>query len=105
MNKKDCSSKLKVGTRPTVVRKKGGLKMTKVISTKVEEKTDKVLEAMAAELDVSKSWIINQALKQYIGRYDDHLSDVRIASIGQTISHEDIRKEYGIQNRLGRKSV
>ena len=79
--------------------------MSKVISTKVEEKTDEVLEAMAAELDVSKSWIINQALKQYIGRYDDHLSDVRIASIGQTISHEDIRKEYGIQNRMGQKGV
>ena len=79
--------------------------MTKVISTKVEEKTDKVLEAMAAELDVSKSWIINQALKQYIGRYDDHLSDVRIASIGETVNHEDVRKEYGIQNRMGRKGV
>ncbi len=79
--------------------------MTKVISAKVEEKTDKVLESMAAELSVSKSWIVNQALKQYIGRYDDHLSDIRIASIDETISHEDVRKEYGLQNKMGHKGL
>ncbi|MDA8088161.1 MAG: ribbon-helix-helix protein, CopG family [Nitrospiraceae bacterium] len=70
--------------------------MAKVISTKVEEKTDEVLEAMAEELSVSKSWIINQALKQYISRYDAQLSDLRIASIGETVDHEDIKKEYGL---------
>ena len=79
--------------------------MSKVISTKVEEKTDKVLESMAAELSVSKSWIVNQALKQYIGRYDNHLSDIRIASIDETISHEDVRKEYGLQTKMGHKGL
>ena len=73
--------------------------MAKVISTKVEEKTDTVLEAMAEELGVSKSWIINQALKQYIGRYEDQLSDMRIASIGETMAHEDVKKEYGLRKK------
>lgn len=83
----------------------GEEKMAKVISTKVDEKTDNVLEAIAEELSVSKSWIINQALKQYIGRYEDQLSDMRIASIGETVNHEDIKREYGLQSPVGRKGL
>lgn len=79
--------------------------MAKVISTKIEEKTDTVLEAMAEELSVSKSWIINQALKQYIGRYEDQLSDMRIASLGEIKDHEEIKKEYGLQSPVGRKGL
>ncbi|MDA8091984.1 MAG: ribbon-helix-helix protein, CopG family [Actinomycetota bacterium] len=71
--------------------------MAKVISTKVEEETDKALEAMAAELSVTKSWIVNQALRQYIGRYEAQLSDMRIASIGETIAHEDVMQEYELR--------
>lgn len=72
--------------------------MSKVISTKVDDKTDELLEAIAAELDVTKSWVITQALKQYIGKYDIHLADLRIASLHDTVDHEDVLKEYGLQN-------
>lgn len=70
--------------------------MSKVISTKIDESTDRLLEKIAGELDVSKSWIVQQALKQYIERYDSYLSDIRIASLGETKSHEEVLKEYGL---------
>lgn len=72
--------------------------MSKVISTKVDTNTDEALESMANALDVSKSWIVNQALKQYIQRYDDYLSDVRIASIAETVGHDDVLKEYALKD-------
>lgn len=70
--------------------------MSKVISTKVDEKTSDLIEAMAGELDVTKSWIVNQALRQYLVRYDEYISDIRIASLQQLKQHEDIKKEYAL---------
>ena len=70
--------------------------MSKVISTKIDDQTDSMLGRMALELDVSKSWVVQQAIKQYLERYDTYLSDVRIASIGETKSHKAVLKEYGL---------
>lgn len=70
--------------------------MSKVISTKIDKGTGDLLERIASELSVTKSWIVNQALKQYLERYDIYLSDTRIASIGETVSHKDVLKEYGL---------
>jgi predicted transcriptional regulator len=70
--------------------------MSKVISTKIDDQTDEILGKMADELDVSKSWVVQQAIKQYLERYDTYLSDVRIASISETKSHNEVLKEYGL---------
>ncbi|MEO5358603.1 MAG: ribbon-helix-helix domain-containing protein [Nitrospirae bacterium YQR-1] len=56
------------------------------------------LEFYAQQLQVSKSWIVQQALKQYFDKYDEHLSDMRIASLSESISHEDVLKEYGLSS-------
>jgi predicted transcriptional regulator len=79
--------------------------MDSVISTKVDDRINGLLEKLAKELNVSKSWIIQQAIMQYLDRYDDYLSDIRIASIGKTVSHEDVLEEYGLQDRMGHKSL
>jgi predicted transcriptional regulator len=79
--------------------------MGSVISTKVDDRINELLEKLAKELNVSKSWIIQQAIMQYLDRYDDYLSDIRIASIGETVSHEDVLEEYGLQDRMGHKSL
>jgi predicted transcriptional regulator len=70
--------------------------VSKVISTKIDDKTDEILGKMAGELDVSKSWVVQQAIKQYLERYDSYLSDVRIASLSETKGHKTILKEYGL---------
>jgi|GEM_PF-744214 predicted transcriptional regulator len=79
--------------------------MGSVISTKVDDRINELLEKLAKELNVSKSWIIQQAIMQYLDRYDDYLSDIRIASIRETVSHEDVLEEYGLQDRMGHKSL
>lgn len=66
------------------------------ISAKVDSAIGDLLNRYAKELHVSKSWIIQQALKQYFERYDEHLSDIRIASLSETVSHEDVLEEHGL---------
>jgi len=70
--------------------------MSKVISTKVDDELDRALGQISDDLKVSKSWIVQQALRQYIERYDESLSDLRIASLGKTTAHEDVLREYGL---------
>lgn len=70
--------------------------MSKVISTKVDDNISDLIEAMAGELNVTKSWIVNQALRQYLDRYDEYISDIRIASLGQVKQHKDIKGEYAL---------
>ena len=66
------------------------------ISAKVNRSISTLLNSYARELQVSKSWIIQQALKQYFERYDEHLSDIRIASLSEAVSHEDVLEEHGL---------
>jgi predicted transcriptional regulator len=70
--------------------------MGKVLSTKVDDELDRALGKISDDLKVSKSWIVQQALRQYIERYDESLSDLRIASLGKTIPHEDVLREHGL---------
>jgi len=37
-----------------------------------------------------------QAIEQYIERYDEVLSDMRIATLKEGKNHQDILKEYGL---------
>ncbi|MEO5358661.1 MAG: ribbon-helix-helix domain-containing protein [Nitrospirae bacterium YQR-1] len=69
-----------------------------IISAKVDKTVFDALNGYAKELQVSKSWIVQQALKQYFDKYDEHLSDMRIASLSESISHEDVLKEYGLSS-------
>lgn len=69
-----------------------------MISAKVDKKLKQLLDEYAAEIQVSRSWVVQQALKHYFDRYDESISDMRIASLAETISHEDVLKEYGIQD-------
>ncbi len=69
-----------------------------IISAKVDVDIIESLEFYAQQLQVSKSWIVQQALKQYFDKYDEHLSDMRIASLSESISHEDVLKEYGLSS-------
>lgn len=68
------------------------------ISAKITHSINSLLNSYARELQVSKSWIIQQALRQYFERYDEHLSDLRIASLSETVSHEEVLEEYGVQD-------
>ncbi|WP_420264361.1 ribbon-helix-helix protein, CopG family [Candidatus Magnetominusculus dajiuhuensis] len=73
------------------------MKATKVmISAKVDRNVFDTLDVYAKELQVSKSWIVQQALKQYFDKYDEYLGDMRVASLSEGISHEDVLKEYGL---------
>ncbi|MBF0466454.1 MAG: CopG family transcriptional regulator [Nitrospirae bacterium] len=75
------------------------MKLAKVtISAKVDSSIVDSLEGYAKELQVSKSWIVQQALKQYFDKYDEHLSDMRIASLTEGISHDDVLTEYGLSD-------
>ncbi|WP_420266584.1 ribbon-helix-helix protein, CopG family [Candidatus Magnetominusculus dajiuhuensis] len=73
------------------------MKAAKVmISAKVDRSVFDTLDVYAKELQVSKSWIVQQALKQYFDKYDEYLGDMRVASLSEGISHEDVLKEYGL---------
>lgn len=72
-----------------------------IISAKVDKEINVVLSEYARELQLSKSWIIQQALEQYFLRYDEYLSDMRIASLSKGVPHEEILKEYGVSDKVG----
>ena len=67
-----------------------------IITTTIDRETKEKIEEIAKELNVSKSWLIQQAVEQYIERYDEYLSDMRIASLKEGKKHKDILKEYGL---------
>ena len=70
--------------------------MSKVISAKIDDKTDDMLAMISTELKVSKSWVVNQALDYYLERYDELLSDHVLATMKETIPHEKVLKEFGL---------
>jgi len=67
-----------------------------VLSTSISSEAKRKIEKMAKELNVSKSWLVQQAIEQYIERYDEVLSDMRIATLKEEKNHQDILKEYGL---------
>lgn len=72
-----------------------------MISAKVDTVINDCLINYSKELQLSKSWIIQQALQQYFTKYDEYLSDVRIASLSEGIPHEEVLKEYGLSDKMG----
>ena len=70
--------------------------MSKVISAKIDDRTDEMLALISSELKVSKSWVVNQALDYYLQRYDELLSDHILATMKETIPHEKVLKEFDL---------
>jgi len=71
--------------------------MTKsVVSVSLNSNLINFLDKYSKELNVSKSWIINQALQSYLDRIAESLSDMRIATLSEPKSHDEVLKEYGL---------
>ncbi|MBC8386008.1 MAG: ribbon-helix-helix protein, CopG family [Candidatus Cloacimonetes bacterium] len=75
--------------------------MKKIMSFNLDNNLTVYLDKYAKELQVSKSWIVKQALRQYFEKFDEYLSDIRIASLTEEKSHEKVLEEYGISNQVG----
>ncbi|MBF0337269.1 MAG: hypothetical protein HQL05_05505 [Nitrospirae bacterium] len=74
-----------------------------VISTEIDidKEVFDLLSTYAKEWQVSENWIIQKALTEYLfDKYDEDLSDMRIASLSEadSIAHEDVLKEYGLSS-------
>ena len=54
------------------------------------------LDKYSKELHVSRSWIVKQALRSYFEKFDEYISDMRIASVSEEKSHEEVLEEYGL---------
>jgi len=54
-----------------------------VVSVSLNSNLINFLDKYSKELNVSKSWIINQALQNYLDRIDESLSDMRIATLSE----------------------
>lgn len=67
-----------------------------VVSVSLNSNLINFLDKYSKELNVSKSWIINQALQSYLDRIDESLSDMRIATLSEAKSHDEVLKEYGL---------
>lgn len=77
----------------------------RIITFQIDEELNKKLEKIAKGTELSKSWIIKQAIKQYIDRFDELFSDIRIATLKEGKNHQEILKEYGISDKMGQESV
>jgi len=67
-----------------------------VMSFNLDNNLSIFLDKYSKELQVSKSWIVKQALRQYFEKFDEYLSDIRIASLTEEKSHEKVLEEYDI---------
>ncbi|MCD4818070.1 MAG: ribbon-helix-helix domain-containing protein [Candidatus Cloacimonetes bacterium] len=71
-----------------------------IMSFNLDNNLVNFLDKYSKELQVSKSWIVKQALQQYFDKFDEYLSDLRIASLSEEKSHEEILEEYDFLNHL-----
>ncbi|MCM8761839.1 MAG: ribbon-helix-helix domain-containing protein [Candidatus Omnitrophica bacterium] len=69
---------------------------SKIITLQIDAEMNEKLDRITKELDLSKSWVVKQAIKQYLERYDEILSDIRISTIEEGKTHKELLKEYGI---------
>ncbi|MCM8820689.1 MAG: ribbon-helix-helix domain-containing protein [Candidatus Omnitrophica bacterium] len=69
---------------------------SKIITLQIDAEMNEKLDRITEELDLSKSWVVKQAIKQYLERYDEILSDIRISTIEEGKTHKKLLKEYGI---------
>lgn len=69
---------------------------SKIITLQIDGEMNEKLNKIAEELDLPKSWVVKQAIKQYLERYDEFLSDIRISTLEEGKTHKEVLKEYGL---------
>lgn len=68
----------------------------KIITVQIDSELNEKLNKMIKKFDLPKSWVIKQAIKQYLDRYDESLSDIRISTLEEGKNHKEVLKEYGL---------
>jgi len=77
-----------------------------LITARVEQDIVDGFNALSKDLEVNKTWLIKNALRSYLERYDELLSDYRIASrIGDGIPLEEVMREYGMEAKDRPESI
>ncbi|MCA9458823.1 MAG: ribbon-helix-helix protein, CopG family [Nitrospira sp.] len=81
-----------------------------ITSIRIPEEMEKPLEALSKKLDRSKSYLINQAIKEFIARqsleesrWQDTLQALESIMSGNSIDEEDVNawlNSWGTKNRL-----
>ena len=74
------------------------------MTVRVETRTKKDLDGIAAALERDRSYVVNEALKAYIGVHQWHIDHIRQglreANAGKFASQDEVKKAIG---RLRRK--
>ena len=83
-----------------------------ITSIRIPEEMEKPLEALSKKLDRSKSYLINQAIKEFIARqsleesrWQDTLQALESIKSGNSIDEEDVNawlNSWGTDKRLSR---
>ncbi len=64
------------------------------VSVRLQPELNDSVTAIATALDRSKSWVIEQAVKDYVALQTWHLAaideGIRAADAGQVVAHEDV---------------
>lgn len=70
-----------------------------VTTVRLPTETEQELEALAAKMDRSKGWLINQALSEYVGRqkleqvrWQETLDAMEAAAQGRFVAGEDVHE-------------
>jgi len=81
-----------------------------ITSIRIPEEMEKPLESLSKKLDRSKSYLINQAIKEFIARqsledsrWQDTLQALESIMSGNSIDEEDVNawlNSWGTKNRL-----
>ena len=81
-----------------------------ITSIRIPEEMEKPLESLSKKLDRSKSYLINQAIKEFIARqsleesrWQDTLQALESIKSGNSIDEEDVNawlNSWGTKNRL-----
>lgn len=72
-----------------------------IISTEIDVKTNAMLVEFAKDLQSTVSDVIKLAIEQYLVNLDEQLFGVNINDdLADSISHEDVLKEYGISYKV-----
>lgn len=73
-----------------------------LLAIKVEREIIEEFERLANDIEADKAWLIRNALRSYIERFDVLLADYRIASNikENNVPLEEVLKEYGMEDSI-----
>ena len=73
------------------------------VNIRLSEQLNNQLSSIAKTLSLPKSYLIREAIKNYINELEEDTKDLTIAekvlasSTGKTLSFEEIEKKYGLE--------